>query len=531
MVLFLQKTAIDWQYYAEKSDKASLSIPNGTYWPRGKVLGGCSAINAMIYLRGNRRDYDNWKEMGNPGWGAEDAMFYFKKSEDNKLTHLFDEHGDLFHGKGGPLTVNKFWNMDEDMKLVLQDAFNEKGYKEYWDLNGGDHIGFASVPGTIDKGERVSTASAFLAPNKDRKNLHVIKNALVTELEFSKEKKNEVVGVRFQIGDNKLVAKAKKETILSAGTVNTPQLLMLSGIGPRAHLEDLKIPVKADLSVGLNLQDHVIVPYYLSVYRTKQKVLSQEEIVNNLYSYFMHRLGPVAGLGTTDWTGFINTKNSTDLFPDIQIHNFYYRKGLPHFTSYLSQAGYSQEVVDSLMEKHEAGNVLVFYVVLLKQAVPGKIELRSKNPEDPPKIFANYLDDQEEIATFTRGLRLLQELHDAKAFKIAEAEEIRVKISACDSIEYSSDAYWECYIRHMSTTLYHAVGTAKMGPDSDPHAVVDSELKVKKVDRLRVIDASIMPIIPSANTNAATIMVGEKGSDLIKSTWDPKRDEIKKEEL
>lgn len=517
-MLHLQKTDIDWAYYAEKSDKASLGLPKGSYWPRGKVLGGSSAINAMLYLRGNRRDYNSWKDLGNPGWGWTDVLPYFKKSEDNKLDHLFEMHGNKFHGKGGPLKINKYWSMDEDIKYVIIDALQERGHQEIWDFNGEDHIGWATVAGTLDNGQRASSATAFLTPIKDRPNLQVIKNAHVTRVLFEAGTKD-VTGVEFMLNDVVLKAKARKETVLSAGSLNTPQILMLSGIGPSAHLKSMNIPVVSDLKVGHNLQDHVIVPYFVSVYRNNKKPVRPEDAVNALYSYYMHRLGPIAGLGSSDYIGFINTQNKSDPFPDLQFHNFYFKQGGDHFSYFLKGAGFNEEIEGSLKESYSNGNILVYYVTLLKQEVPGKVELYNIDPKHQPKIITNYLEADEEVERAVRGIRMLQTLKGTPTYTSAEAEEIHVKIAECDELDYDSDDYWRCYTRYMSTTLYHPVGTAKMGPDSDDDAVLTPELKVRGVTNLRVIDASVMPIIPSANTNAASIMVGEKGSDLIKSSW------------
>lgn len=519
LVLHLQKTDIDWAYYAEKSDKASLGFPKGSFWPRGKVLGGSSTINAMIYLRGNRRDYNTWEEMGNPGWGWKDALKYFKKSEDNKLEHLFEQHGEKFHGKGGPLKISKYWSMDEDMKYVIIDALQERGHQEIWDFNGEEHIGWATIAGTLDNGERASSARAFLSPIKDRPNLNVIKHAHVTGLTFKSGTTDEVTGVNFLLNGKELTAKASKETILSAGSLNTPQIMMLSGIGPKEHLDSLKIPVKADLKVGHNLQDHVIVPYVVSFYRKKKRGITQAEAASSLYSYFMHRLGPMAGLGTTDYIGFINTQNQSDPFPDVQIHTFYYKNGADQFQQFLKCAGFNEEIEGSLQAAFDQGNVMVYYITLLKQEVPGRVELHNTDPMHQPKIITNYLESDDEVERALRGIRIMQKLKGTPTYEMAEAEEVHVKISACDTLEYDSDDYWRCYIRYMSTTLYHPVGTAKMGPDSDSDAVLTPELKVRKVKNLRVVDASIMPTIPSANTNAASIMVGEKGSDLIKASW------------
>lgn len=263
----------------------------------------------------------------------------------------------------------------------------------------------------------------------------------------------------------------------------------------------------------------MIVPYFVSFYRENKRPISAETAINALYSFYMHRMGPIAGLGTTDYTGFINTKNSSDPFPDIQIHNFYYRIGSDHFHKFLDAIGFNEEIEKSLREAYEEGNIVAYYLVLLKQDEPGKIELRSTDPLAPPKIFPNYLQTEREIEALRQGIRVMQKLYDTTSYKQAEAKEIHVKISECDKLKYDSDEYWECYIRYTSSTLYHPVGTAKMGPDSDADAVLDPQLRVRNVKNLRVIDASVMPIIPSANTNAASIMIGEKGADYIKESW------------
>ncbi|XP_055678439.1 glucose dehydrogenase [FAD, quinone]-like [Lutzomyia longipalpis] len=520
----------NWQYYAEKSDSVGLAYPKGIYWPRGKLLGGCSSINMMVYVRGNRHDYDEWEKMGNTGWKYKDVLRYFKRSQDNRHRDLFEMSGSDFHALGGPLKTETFYSASDTMRNVIMNGAQEIGYKKNEDINGADQMGWGATTGTIEKGQRCSTARAFLKPAENRTNLHVIRNAQVTKVLLSDQ--GEAEGVEFLYKNKTFQSKSSREIILSAGAVNTPQILMHSGIGPAKHLESLGIEVKKDLSVGLNLQDHIFVPYFLKFHTSERfdAAAAEREMADNIFLYFLHKIGPFSGIGLTDIMGFINTQNDTSSVPDVQILNIHFLRGLPIFEQFLKKYGFSQDIEKSLLNEYKTGDILIHGIVLMRQKVPGKIELRSKDPLEYPKITANYLEDQSEVETVIRAIRILQKMSQTASYRKHEAQEVKVKLPNCDILEKDSDAYWECYIRYMTTSTFHAVGTAKMGPDSDPQAVVDPELKVRGIKGLRVADASIMPIIPSGNTNAPTIMIGEKAADMIGSHWKKIDKEAKKKD-
>lgn len=522
----LQKTEHDWQNYVEKSDRASIGMKNGCYWPSGKTLGGSSSINAMMYVRGNKRDYDQWEEMGNPTWDYENVLKYFKKSEGNKEEWITDEDEGKYHGTDGPLAVSSYRD-STPIKSVVYGAANELKYASIIDINANETLGFTTTFGTLENGKRASVAKAFLFPAKDRPNLTVIKHAFVTKIAING--KGEAEAVNFSVNGKDITAKAGKEIILSAGAVNTPKILMLSGIGPEDHLKELGIEVIKNLPVGKNLEDHMMVPYIFSFHKSIAEVASARENMDMLYMYMRSRIGAYGTIGATDFTGFVNTLNNTEgEFPDIQYTYFYFNKQSAALLKSIETIGYNDEISESITKIGKESNILFTDIVLLNPKSSGKIELRSNDPFDKPKIFANYLDEQEDMDTVLRGIRLKQKFLATDSYKQNEAEEVRVNIPGCTQLEYDSDEYWYCYIRHMSSTMYHPTGTAKMGPISDKSTVVDSRLRVKGIKGLRVADASIMPKIVSGNTNAPTIMIGEKAADFIKEDW---ADSVKHTEL
>lgn len=477
------------------------------------MLGGTSSINAMIYIRGNRRDYDHWSELGNNGWEWENVLEYFKKSEDNRVEHVFAD--EKHHGRNGPLKVDSF-NSVQMIKMILAEAVFELGYEEIFDCNGDKNLGFLTAQGTVDYGSRCSTVKAFLIPAMNRSNLHIVKHAHVTELDFHSD--GSVKGVKFMVGEKKLTASANKEVILSAGALKTPQVLMLSGIGTQHQLNRHNITVRKELPVGLNLQDHLIVPYAMTFHRTTSEPISITDYADAVYQYSMYQVGRFSNIGSLDFVGFVSTVNDTR-YPDIQYHVFHFKKKQPELRILLKTIGYKDEIVESFGRANDQAEIVIWAVTLLKPKSRGKVVLRSSDPFDSPKIYHNYLTETEDLETIVRGINILQNITSTSTFKIHEGEEVKVDLPECAKLIYGSQKYWRCYIRHLSISSYHAVGTAKMGPDNDLRSVVDDRLKVKGVKGLRVVDASIMPEIISGNTNAPTIMIGEKASAYIKEQW------------
>lgn len=485
-------------------------------WPRGKVLGGSSVLNYMLYLRGNKRDYDHWESLGNPGWGSEEVLYYYKKSEDNRNPYLARSP---YHSTGGYLTVQEApWHTP--LAKAFVEAGVELGYRNR-DINGEYQTGFMIAQGTTRKGARCSTAKAFLRPARLRKNLHVAMYAQVTRILINR-KTNLAYGVEFFRDGGKHVVRARKEVILSAGSVGSPQILMLSGIGPRDHLEELKIPVVRDLKVGHNLQDHIGMGG-LTFLVNQQVSMIQKRFQNipSVLRYAMLGDGPLTVMGGVEGLAFVNTKyaNSSDDYPDIEFHFVSGSTSSDGGNQIWKAHGLTEQFYKNVFEPLANRDVWSALPVLLRPKSKGLIKLRSANPFDYPLIYPNYFFDHFDLKTLVEGVKIALAISRTKAMRHYGSNIYNKPFPGCETIPAYTDHYWECMIRQYSVTIYHPVGTCKMGPAWDDTAVVDPTLRVYGIPNLRVIDASIMPTIVSGNTNAPAIMIGEKGSDVIKETW------------
>ena len=469
----LFKTGVDWNYSTEPEPHLN---NRKLYWPRGKVLGGSSSINAMIYIRGNDADYDGWKNLGNEGWGFADVLPYFKKSENR-------ERGpSQFHGTGGPLNV-------ADLELVnpLTRAFiagaKEIGLAENTDFNGATQDGVGLYEVTQKKRQRHSAADAYLRPALHRPNLKVVSQAHATRVLVENGR---AVGITFLRNGATEDARATKEVILAGGTLNSPQLLMLSGIGPADYLARLGVPTIHDLpGVGANLQDHPMVSVgYLC---TQPVSLDGAETLGNLLRYLILKKGPLTS-NVAEAGLFTRSRQGLNV-PDIQVlfGPAYYRG-------------------HGLMRRQE--NCFGFGPTLIAPQSRGNVSLRSANPLDAPAIHANYLSTDSDMRTMIAGVRLARRIANTLAFDSYRGAEIHPGANA------TSDQDIAEFLRNEVETLYHPVGTCKMGNDS--LAVVDSRLRVRGIGSLRVVDASIMPVVPAGNTNAPTIMIAEKAADMIR---------------
>jgi choline dehydrogenase len=475
----LFKTEVDWNY--ETEPQANL---NGRrlFQPRGKMLGGSSSMNAMIYIRGNRVDFDRWRALGNDGWGFDEVLPYFKKAENQ------ERGADSFHGTGGPLNVADLRSINPLSRAFVA-AGAELGFPLNEDFNGARQEGFGFYQVTQKGGRRCSAAAAFLKPALRRPNLTVLTNARVLRLNLNGERISEI---EFLHEGQTKTAIPDGDVILSGGAFNSPQLLLLSGIGAAEKLEKLGIPVKIELpGVGENLQDDLFIA---TAFRSPKPVsLANAESKLNIAKFLLFRKGQLTS-NVAEAGAFIKTGSGQEA-PNLQFHFgpvFYIDHG---FT-----------VPD--------GHGFSIGPTLIRPKSRGFVGLRSADPLSAPLIQPNYFENGDDLNLMVDGIRLAFELAETKAFAPFRGDIFQYdpenKITAA-----SSDAEIAGFVRNKCETLYHPVGTCKMG--ADEMAVVDRNLKVYGTANLRVVDASVMPEAVGGNPNAAIIMIAEKAADLIKS--------------
>ena len=479
----------------------------------------------MLYVRGNRRDYDRWEAMGNTGWSYDDVLPYFIKSEDNRNPYLAST---AYHGTGGYLTVQE-QSFFTPLVAAFVAAGEELGYKNN-DGNGLTQTGFMFAQSTTRDGARCSTAKAFLRPVRNRPNLHVAMRAFVQKIIIDPLTKR-ATGVQFLRHGVHYEVAATKEVILSAGSVASPQLLMLSGIGPADHLTSLGIPIIADLSVGDNLQDHISLGgMVFQIDKPYSMVADRFYNLPSVARYFLRGKGPLTSVGGAEGLAWVKTKyaNQSDDWPDIEFH---FVAGTP-----VSDGGtdvrLNNNVRDDVWYNYYApiARTDTWQVIpmLLRPESTGTIRLASSNPDDKPIIDPRYFSSDQDLRVVIEGTKIGLALSETKAFQELGSRFYTKPFPGCEGYTLWTDDYWGCFIRHYSLTIYHPVGTCKMGPSSDPTAVVDPRLRVHGIRGLRVVDASIMPKHVSGNTNAPTIMIAEKAADMVKEDWGAPRSDLRR---
>jgi len=455
------------------------------YQPRGKVMGGSSSINAMVYTRGHRADYDHWASLGNPGWSYDEVLPLFKRAEHN---HCFGENA--YRGTSGPLQVS-YLRSPSPLNEVFFQACEQTGLPRTEDYNGAQQLGCGPTQAMQANGERCSASKAYITPQRGRSNLTVITQAHTRRVLMDGKR---AIGVEYEQGGQVHQLHAAREVVLSAGAFGSPQLLMLSGIGPQEQLQAHGIATVHTLpGVGQNLQDHVTTVLIQRTARTEAamgiSLRGLVDVVKAIFQWRNKRTGWVTS-NVAESQGFLKTDPSADK-PDIQL-------------------ALCTGIIDDHNRKTHLGHGYTLHVTLCRPKSRGSVTLQSAKSSDAPLIDPAFFQHPDDMATLVKGTQMGMDILQAKPFDTYRGEMLY-------PVERNNPVQIESFLRDHSDTEYHPCGTCKMGLHSDPMAVVDAELRVHGVQGLRVVDTSIMPTLTGGNTTAPTIMIGEKAADLIRS--------------
>ncbi|KAF2900781.1 hypothetical protein ILUMI_05411 [Ignelater luminosus] len=476
-------------------------------FPRGKGLGGTSILNALIYVRGNRLDYDKWEDLGNPGWAYKDVLPYFIKSENSNI------NGDPgYHGFGGYLNVEYHTPLSERVKVFLE--ANKQQGRCVLDYNGEEQIGASRNQFTAVQGRRLSSSNAFIDPVRNRTNLHILTESYVTRILISNTTMK-AYAILFSRKNVEYSVKVNKEVILSAGIVGSAQILLQSGVGPENELQQLGIPVIKNLTVGENLHDHLT--FYSNYFLTYQQEPSFD--LRDAIKQFLNGTGPLTVSTNTQGLSFYRLGLTDYGVPDIEIiivpsvksGGFdTMKKGVIH--------GHADE--DRWGKSIAANHVFQIIVVLLHPKTRGKIYLKSNNPYDYPIIDSRCLADphDEDIEGIYQGIQIVLKLVKTNAFK--ELKPVLLPYPDCLHEVFLTKEYWKCLIRQTALNAYHGGGTCQMGPDPMKGAVVNNRLQVHGISNVRVADTSIVPITISGHMQAPAMMIGERAADFVKEDHD-----------
>ncbi|XP_054715398.1 glucose dehydrogenase [FAD, quinone]-like [Uloborus diversus] len=479
---------LDWKFQTTPQQHTGAGLKNKSIqWASGKTLGGGSTIGSMSYSRGNRKNYDDWERQGATGWSYEDVLPYFQKLENYTVP---ERKKSALHGHDGPITVSQPHFYPETKQALEEAAKNLKHTSV--DPDGEKQTGSLDDPISTRNGQRCSTAKAYLVPGENRTNLDILTNAFVRKIIIENKR---AVGVEFDFNKKTYKVRANKEVILSAGTVKTAHLLMLSGIGPMSELTKFNIPVVADLPVGFNLQDHPFSFLAYEVKSTLKRFVDELGDDKNILQYIYNRTGPLTSAGGE-----------------------YLRLFLPNYG-----LNSSIDHPDRLLHVVDLDSIVMKKQINLKQQLlhpksRGTISLISTNPYHSPLIDPSYYADYRDVEDVVQGLMNCNKLMSDPDMRKVGAKPLENLIPGCEYYAGKERMYLNCVIRTFVGTTGHYVGTAKMGHSHDPTTVVDPQLRVKHVKNLRVVDASIMPVIPWGPTLIPTVMVAEKASDIIKKS-------------
>ncbi|XP_041979446.1 glucose dehydrogenase [FAD, quinone]-like [Aricia agestis] len=519
IALALAGSDMDWAYKTLPNTKSCLGL-DGEYcrFVRGKALGGSTSINQMMYTRGNQKDFD----FNLTGWTWQDMKPYILRSQRLKPPPYLPKTSLPHHNISGAIPIEYFSDSGNPWHPRVIQGFRSLNFPQNPDMNAESQIGVSQIPGYVSNGERVTAARAYLTGKTVQKNLKVLKNAQCLKIII--DKNNVARGVTVLYKQKKVFnVFAKSEVILSAGAIGTPHILMLSGVGPKRHLEQFNIPVKSDLPVGQDMSDHAM---SLALIKVDHGASNAGGILNlakkglDAVQWLLTKSGPLATVGLGDITTFVNTtcydfdrkqlRNSSACeVPTMQTIMSYVDRGIINLSKHIFDrvTPFNTHIWKQVFDANDNSGLMVASPVILRPRSRGYVQLTSADPLTPPTIFPNYLHEDEDVAELVRAMKIIRDLAETPVYKEHEASFLKLEFPGCPA--YDAEGYWECYVRHMTLSIHHAVGTAALG------TVVDDRLRVRGVRGLRVADASVLPLLPRGNTAAAVVAVGERLADFL----------------
>ncbi|XP_053676022.1 glucose dehydrogenase [FAD, quinone]-like [Anopheles nili] len=512
---YLQSTDYNFAYETEPQTRGCQGLRDRRCsWPHGRGIGGSSIINYMIYTRGNRRDYDEWAAAGNPGWSWDEMLPYHIRAEKANLRD-FGDNG--FHGHNGPLSVE-----DCPFRSKIATTFVESAQQAgfpYIDYNSGDQLGVSFLQANTLQGRRVTSGIAYLHPILQRPNLHILSRSWVTKVLINKETR-EATGVRFVRDRRKYTVKARKEVILSAGAFESAKLLMLSGIGPAAHLESLGIPVLQDLPVGEQLYEHpgVFGPVYIVRKPIDNYINLEDHLLPNTFLQYLKGRGV---LTTNSVESLMYVKSPVAAspdpgLPDVEIMQAFSSIDFDSSPGIRWAFRLSDETYNAYFRPIEKERSFQYLPMLLKPHTRGKLRLKSRNPFQHPQFKYQYFEDDRDIEAMVYGIEEAIRVTSQEPFRRIGVELYSKHAPGCEEYTFNTHEYWRCHVTVLTGTFHHQVSTCKMGPPTDPEAVVDHKLRVYGIRRLRVADIGIVPFPLAAHTSAVSFAIGEKAADLVR---------------
>ncbi|KAG7204871.1 hypothetical protein KM043_005271 [Ampulex compressa] len=504
------------EYLSEPTDRYCLSMTNRQCRvKKARVMGGSSVTNWMVATRGHRDDYDEWARMGNTGWSYKEVLPYFRKLENMNIPSIRLDR--TYHRRKGPMEIS-YSPFQTPLSIAFLRSMEDLGYPRV-DYNGRDMVGFSRVQATMLDGSRISSNKAYLY-SESRQNLFVSKNSIVKKVLINKKTK-EATGVRFTKNEKVFTVYARKEVILCAGAIGSAQLLMLSGVGPTEDLKKLDIDVIQDLPVGYSLQDHVA--FIGSTYVVKEPIGILFSDLDNLsypYSadYYMYRKGPLTVPGGAEVIGFVNVDDvyNTQTLPNIEY--LFFPLTIYNLRETMRDLGVNENLLFAF-EDIKRNYTYSILTMLAKPGSRGRLRLKANDINVAPLIDPNYLATQEDIRILTKGVENAITFTKLSLLKQFGAELYQTPLPNCAQYTFNSPTYLHCAINHMTLGMGHYTGTCRMGPEKDYTAVVNPQLQVYGIEKLRVIDGSIMPVIPRGHLTLPTLMIAEKGADMIKERW------------